>query len=137
MPKKPTAAAAKKTVSKKTTGIKKADKPLSKKSSAKADKPLSKKASAAADKGGALPKKLSARASAALPKRASVGSTNSKKGGKTLDLCLILDCTASMGAWIQRSKETLKDIIDKVKADNPDLRVRVAFVGYRDFGDRE
>lgn len=26
---------------------------------------------------------------------------------KTLELCLILDCTGSMGSWIQRSKDTL------------------------------
>ena len=40
-----------------------------------------------------------------------------------------------MHEWIQRSKDTLKDIIDQVKADNPTLKVRVSFVGYRDFGD--
>ena len=34
-------------------------------------------------------------------------------------------------------KDTLKTIIDQVKAENPTLRVRVAFVGYRDFGDPE
>ena len=42
-----------------------------------------------------------------------------------------------MFSWIQRSKDTLKTIIDQVKAENPTLRVRVSFVGYRDFGDRE
>ena len=40
-----------------------------------------------------------------------------------------------MCSWIVRSKETLKTIIDQVKAENPKLKVRVAFVGYRDFGD--
>ena len=35
----------------------------------------------------------------------------------------------------QHVKEPLKDIIDMVKADNPTFIVRVAFVGYRDFGD--
>ena len=40
-----------------------------------------------------------------------------------------------MGAWIERSKDTLKTIIDSVKAANKDLRVRVCFVGYRDIKD--
>ena len=52
---------------------------------------------------------------------------------KILDLCLILDCTASMQSWIQRSKDTLREIIDNVKNQNPGLLVRVCFVGYRDF----
>ena len=58
--------------------------------------------------------------------------SRASKSSKTLDLCLLLDCTASMSSWIQRSKDTLKVIIDNVKVDNPDLEVRVCFVGYRD-----
>ena len=27
---------------------------------------------------------------------------------QTLDLCLLMDCTYSMGVWIDRSKDTLK-----------------------------
>ena len=56
---------------------------------------------------------------------------------KKLDLCLLLDCTASMGSWIQRSKDTLCTIIDSVKAIHPGLTVRVSFVGYRDIGIKE
>lgn len=55
------------------------------------------------------------------------------KGSQSLDLCLILDCTASMGSWIERSKDTLHQIIDHVKAENEGLTVRVGFVAYRDF----
>ncbi len=44
-----------------------------------------------------------------------------------------MDCTSSMGGWIQRSKDTLREIIDNVKNSNKDLLVRVCFVGYRDF----
>ncbi len=55
-------------------------------------------------------------------------------GPKILDLCLLLDCTASMGSWIQRSKDTLCTIIDSVKTTYTDLAVRVSFVGYRDIG---
>lgn len=66
-----------------------------------------------------------------LAKRAS----SKKANGKTLDLCLLMDCTGSMASWIERSKNTLKEIIDNVKNDNPDLDVRVCFVGYRDIQD--
>ena len=40
-----------------------------------------------------------------------------------------------MASWIERSKNTLKEIIDNVRKDNPDLEVRVCFVGYRDVQD--
>lgn len=42
-----------------------------------------------------------------------------------------------MGSWIQRSKDTLNEIIDNVKAVNPELKIRVSFVGYRDIQDHE
>ena len=58
-----------------------------------------------------------------------------RNSAKCLDLFLILDCTASMHSWIQRSKDTLKQIIDHVKATNKGLSVEVAFVAYRDIGD--
>ena len=70
------------------------------------------------------------------PVKAPALSRSASKASKILDLCLLLDCTGSMSAWIQRSKETLKEIIDNVRADNPDLEVRVCFVGYRDIQDR-
>lgn len=54
---------------------------------------------------------------------------------KQLDLCLLLDCTSSMSSWIERSKDTLKQIIDHVKEQNRGLTVRVCFVGYRDIRD--
>ena len=76
-----------------------------------------------------------AKKAATLPKRNAPAKASKANSEKTLDLCLILDCTASMYSWIQRSKDTLKDIIDQVKAENPTLKVRVSFVGYRDFGD--
>ena len=55
---------------------------------------------------------------------------------RSLDMCLLLDCTASMQTWIERSKDTLQKIIANVKADfKKGLKVRVAFVGYRDVND--
>ena len=45
-----------------------------------------------------------------------------------------------MSTWIERAKDTLKEIIDQViencKEDG-NLKVRVCFVGYRDIKDNE
>lgn len=51
---------------------------------------------------------------------------------------LLLDCTSSMGSWIERAKKTLIDIIKNV-VDSCDgkLKVRVCFIGYRDHCDTE
>jgi hypothetical protein len=70
-------------------------------------------------------------------KAAKVASKSVESTSKKLDLCLLLDCTGSMGAWIQRSKDTLCTIIDSVKKTHPDLAVRVSFVGYRDLEHKE
>lgn len=56
---------------------------------------------------------------------------------KVLDLCLIMDCTGSMQAWIKHCKETLHDVIDESMEEDEGSRVRVAFIGYRDFCDRD
>ena len=40
-----------------------------------------------------------------------------------------------MHSWIQRSKDTLSQIIDHVKLYNKGLTVRVSFVAYRDVQD--
>jgi hypothetical protein len=34
-----------------------------------------------------------------------------KKTSTSLEVCLLMDCTGSMGSWIERSKNTLKGII--------------------------
>ena len=53
-----------------------------------------------------------------------------------IDILLLLDCTSSMKKWIEKSKENLKEIINTVKAKScPQAKVRVGYVGYRDFGD--
>jgi len=123
-----------------------------KKAAPKATKPIKKekatpkKAASAKGKKEVLAAALPVAALSKTPSRASkkepvapvkapaLSRTASKasKSSKVLDLCLLLDCTGSMSSWIQRSKDTLKEIIDNVKADNPELEVRVCFVGYRD-----
>ena len=58
-----------------------------------------------------------------------------------LEIGLLLDCTSSMSSWIERAKETLLEIIDKIiegcKEDGEKLNVRVSFIGYRDIGDKD
>lgn len=56
---------------------------------------------------------------------------------KYLDLALIMDCTGSMQSWIDDCKKCLVDTIDMIVGTRPDMKVRVAFVGYRDFKDKE
>lgn len=64
---------------------------------------------------------------------------NKVKADDALDLCIILDITASMGKWIERSKATITTIIDNVMKSvfaKQGLYIRLSFVGYRDFGDQ-
>lgn len=42
-----------------------------------------------------------------------------------------------MWSWIDRAKNTLKEIIENVVSSCDDLKVRVSFIGYRDHGDTE
>jgi len=57
-------------------------------------------------------------------------------GGKSVDLLLIMDCTASMGSWINQAKNNLTKIIEKVQRTVTTQSFRVGYIGYRDFGDR-
>lgn len=50
-------------------------------------------------------------------------------------LCFLMDCTGSMGPWIDAAKTKIQEMTDKVVADNPGTLVEVALVGYRDYGD--
>ena len=53
-----------------------------------------------------------------------------------LDLVLMLDCTGSMGAWIDEAKRNLIAITEQLRAWYvQEDRLRVGFVGYRDIGD--
>ncbi|CAB1113047.1 unnamed protein product [Ectocarpus sp. CCAP 1310/34] len=53
-----------------------------------------------------------------------------------VDLCFVMDCTGSMQRWIDQARTRLLDIIDQAKKDVANINLRVAFVGYRDFGDK-
>ena len=45
-----------------------------------------------------------------------------------------------MGSWINRAKKTLLEIIETVEKEckeDGDVKIRVAFIGYRDIGDTD
>ena len=81
------------------------------------------------------PKAKAVKKTTVPPKRNAKTTKETRSTEKTLELCLILDCTGSMYSWIQRSKDTLHKIIDSVKSQNKNLSVRVSFVAYRDVQD--
>ena len=57
--------------------------------------------------------------------------------GGSVDVLFVMDCTGSMHSWIQACKERVMSIALQIKrliSDNgQEARVRMAFVGYRDF----
>lgn len=48
----------------------------------------------------------------------------------------IMDCTGSMTPWIDAAKREIKSIIDCLKNQFFNLKIRVSFVGYRDYSVR-
>ena len=52
---------------------------------------------------------------------------------KGVDLCFLMDCTGSMGGWINQCKAKISSIMEEARRLNGDTIVRLAFVGYRDF----
>ncbi|CAM9496542.1 unnamed protein product [Hapterophycus canaliculatus] len=56
--------------------------------------------------------------------------------GTRVDLCFVMDCTRSMQSWIDQAKSKLTAIIEQTKKDIANIELRVAFVGYRDYGDK-
>lgn len=49
----------------------------------------------------------------------------------------IMDCTSSMTPWIEECKESVLEILEKIKEENPECKIRMSFVGYRDFDQSE
>lgn len=55
----------------------------------------------------------------------------------TLQVCFILDCTASMGPWIEAAKERIVETMKTVQRNYPTYTMYAAFIGYRDFHDHD
>ena len=64
----------------------------------------------------------------------SLATGGSGEAVSGIDLCFLLDCTASMGNWIAAAKEQLFKVVANAKASFK-CPIRVAYVGYRDFAD--
>ncbi|KAJ8609029.1 hypothetical protein CTAYLR_008713 [Chrysophaeum taylorii] len=59
-----------------------------------------------------------------------------RRADTIVDVAIVMDLTGSMGSWIAQCKEHLANIVWSLARD-VDSRVRVAFVGYRDYNDRD
>ena len=53
------------------------------------------------------------------------------------DLAFLVDCTGSMDAYIQTVKNEIYQIVENIREDHPDVKLQVAFVGYRDHTDEK
>lgn len=51
-------------------------------------------------------------------------------------MCFVLDCTASMQPWIDAAKDKIVDTLDSIRQRYPESQIWAAFIGYRDFHDR-
>ena len=55
--------------------------------------------------------------------------------GGDVDVVIILDCTGSMEPYLEEAQKNIVKIIDSVKSTcSEKTNIRVAFVGYKDFG---
>jgi len=54
-----------------------------------------------------------------------------------VDICFLMDCTGSMGSWINITKDKILEVYNSIRnikaKQSPSFRV--AFLGYRDYGD--
>ena len=55
----------------------------------------------------------------------------------TVKICFVMDCTASMGPWMQAAKQHIQTIIYDMREQHFGSVFEVGFVGYRDYGTRE
>jgi hypothetical protein len=59
------------------------------------------------------------------------------RGSETIDVCFVLDLTGSMGSWLAQCKSHVASIIRSLRDELAVATVRVAFCGYRDWGERD
>eukprot|EP01031_Cornospumella_fuschlensis_P042354 gene42354-51729_t len=55
----------------------------------------------------------------------------------SIDIAFVLDCTGSMGVFIDKTRSSIKEFVDTLKRMHPNVTVRLAFVGYRDFTEKD
>lgn len=54
-----------------------------------------------------------------------------------MDMMFLMDCTFSMDPWIKEAKDSIKFLIDSIKSEFNDSKIRLSFVGYRDFSEKK
>lgn len=76
-----------------------------------------------------------------LAEQLKLGKKELVAGGEdTIEIGLVLDITGSMQNWIDRAKETIIEIIDKVVKDSEEegkVVPKISFIGYRDHFDAD
>lgn len=55
------------------------------------------------------------------------------KRAELVDFCFLLDCTSSMSTYIEQVTETINQIMDYLTEKFKHFKMRLAFVGYKDF----
>jgi hypothetical protein len=60
-----------------------------------------------------------------------------KMNPKRVDVVIIMDVTGSMGSYIRNARDTVLEAFDALRTLYPDCEFRLAFTGYRDYGDKE
>jgi hypothetical protein len=55
----------------------------------------------------------------------------------TVKICFVVDCTESMGPWMQAAKDHIQTIIYDMREQHFGANFQVGFVGYRDYGSQE
>ncbi len=52
---------------------------------------------------------------------------------ENVDVCFLVDCTGSMDPYIDNVKTIIKEGTNRLKKVYTDLKLRISFVGYRDY----
>ncbi|RIA93483.1 kinase-like domain-containing protein [Glomus cerebriforme] len=52
-----------------------------------------------------------------------------------VDLCFVLDCTGSMGGYINAAKDCIQQVVEHMERTNPNIKLWIGFCGYRDHCD--
>ena len=55
------------------------------------------------------------------------------KKAESVDICFLVDCTGSMGPYIEQVKTIINKTNQKLRVLFKDLKLRSSFIGYRDY----
>ncbi|KAI8833350.1 hypothetical protein BC829DRAFT_407947 [Chytridium lagenaria] len=69
--------------------------------------------------------------------RATAGLRDLPRPKEYADIVFLMDVTLSMDKYIENARETLINIMAKVGDQVPNFEPRVAFIGYRDYNDKD